>query len=269
MYASHTRVAARFLAAKTLDLSHYDLEGLPEGKPTVLYHGTTASFRVFDLSKSRDELVNRFYGKGIFLTPSKRVAAQYAGANRNTGLDPSVVADLTRVNRPAGTMLRALYEHGQDGWEVYAKANGFWTDTPAEGQGALDYTGLQKQLGVDPNTLMDVAGYIVGSKKETLSSGDELADLFNPTPTGAPGWLYDNLDELGLDSTVYRPKVYTVVVSGLQKTLVTASKPAARKARSQGYDSVVYFGADLVGGVPEVAVFDPHKVKVTVVQVVD
>lgn len=66
-------------------LSEYNLKGLRTGQPVTLYHGTTRLFRTFDMNQSRDELVDSYYGKGIFLSPSKRVAALYANANRNIG----------------------------------------------------------------------------------------------------------------------------------------------------------------------------------------
>jgi hypothetical protein len=50
---------------------------------------------------------------------------------------------------------------------------------------------------------------------------------------------------------------------------VTKSQSAARKARSQGYDSVFYYGTDLVKGIPEVAVFRPQDVKIRRIEVVD
>jgi hypothetical protein len=73
---------------------------------------------------------------------------------------------------------------------------------------------------------------------------------------------------MGLNSKVYRPKVYTVSVTAT-KLLVTKNKSQASKARAKGFDCVVYHGTDLVGGVPEVAVFDPRAVKVRKVEVID
>ena len=269
MNPSPSRVAARFAAAKKpLDLSHYGLEGMTTGSPVTLYHGTSAAFSEFDISKSRDELVNEFYGRGIFLTPSKKVAWQYAQANRNMGLPVSVIDDLARVNRNAASFLCALYEKGQDAWEPYWKAHGFWRDDPAPGEGQLDSDGFDRHLGgVDPNTLMDIAEHIIGSAKRQVppDAAEEVLNLFSPS-TGSPDWLYDDLDKIGLDSTKYRPKVLTVVVR-VSNPLVTASKSEARKAPSKGYDSVVYYGSDLVGGVPEVAIYDARKAKITHVEV--
>lgn len=263
-----TFVSARF-AAKNLDLSDYGLEGLTTGAPVTLYHGTSASYTKFDLAKNRDELVNKFYGRGIFLTPSKRVAWKYAQANRNMGLPVSVIDDLSRVNRNAGSFLRALHEEGQDAWESYWKANGFWRDNPAPGVGKLDMAGFEKHLGgVDSNTLLDISKHIEGTAYRGQASPDgiqELMDLFSDGGTGSPSWLYDNLDTVGLDSTKYRPKVLTVVVR-VNNPLVTASKSEARKASSKGYDAVVYHGSDLVGGEVEVAVYDASKTKITHVE---
>lgn len=254
--------------AKGFNPAHHGLEGLLAGEPTTLFHGTTASFKVFDMAHSRDELVDQFYGRGIFLTPSKQVAERYANANRNMGLPKSVLSDLKRVNPNAGAFLQALYDMGSDAWEAFARDQGFWNDNPAPGQGTFDSVGFEKYLGVDGNVLMDLSQHILGTKFDSQGPGEleELMGVFHPS-TGSPDWLYSNLDEVGLDSDAYRPKVYTVVVK-VENTLVTASKSEARRARSKGYDSVLYHGADLVGGVPEVAVYDPRRVRILRVEVV-
>lgn len=240
-----------------VDLAHYGLDAFVAGLPVDLFHGTTAAFDAFDLAKSRRDLVDAYYGDGIFLTPSRRVAAKYARANRNTGLPPSLIDDLRARNPAAAGMLQALYDHGSDGaWDVYMGAHGI------ERMGDLEL-----HLGVDPNRLMDVSHYIVGAKTPPASESS-LHDLFGGGSTGAPHWLYDELEEIGLDSTAYRPKVYTVRAS-CRRPLVTASKGAARRARERGFDAVVYHGADLVDDVPEVAVFDPARAVVTGVEVLD
>lgn len=262
----------RRVVAKALDLSDYHLSGLTDGHPVTLYHGTTKLFRHFSVDKSRDELVTKFYGLGIFLTPSKRVAERYAEANRNIGFDPSLIDDLKRRNPNAGKFLQTLYDHGRDGWELYWKANGFMRENPEPGQGALDLEGFAKHIGgLDPNTLGDLAGYIIGSKTKPLDSEadplEEFTNIFHGAPTGAPDWLYDDLDKIGMDSKVYRPKVYTAVVT-VSNTLVTANKSQASKARAKGFEAVVFFGSDLVDGVPEVAVFNPRQVRVKAIEVV-
>jgi hypothetical protein len=241
-----------------MDLTLYDLEGMLQGASVTLYHGTTRMFAQFDPSKSRDELVDRFYGSGIFLTPSKRVAWKYANANRNMGFDhDEILADLNQVNRNAALFLETLYQKGSDAWEEFGPAR--------FGVAPEDYSDTFERWlgGVDPNLVMDVAGYILGSKETPVGGGDPI-NIFN-TSTGLPSWVYDTLDKLGLDSKKYRPKVYTVKVT-VNNPLVTASKSAAKSARSKGYDSVVFHGSDLVDGVPEVAVFDPQNVRITGVE---
>ncbi len=252
--------------AKEKDLlAEWNLEGLRTGAPVMLYHGTTKLFRRFDLSKSREELVNNYYGIGIFLSPSKRVAMAYADANRNIGFDPSIIGDLRRRNPVAGDFLHRVFQEGPDAWDQAVKDYGFWNDNPGPGEGNIDWEGFQKYVGADPNTLSDIADYIIGSKTKPLGSGGDNP-LFQST--GAPSWLYDNLDAVGLNSKVYRPKLYTVVAT-VSNPLVTKSKGAARKARSQGYDSVFYYGTDLVQGIPEVAVFSPPNVKIRRIEVLD
>ena len=255
-----SRVAARYQAAQKLTLSHWDLEGLLTGQAVTLYHGTTRSFKSFDLNRSRTELVNKFYGPGIFLTPSKRVAAEYADANRNIGFDESLIDDLESRNRKAGAFLRQLYTKGYDYWDELTRESLELGPDDDYGDAVQTLAG-----GVDPNTLGDVGKYIIGSKQDAPPQDEGFVNIFNMS-TGLPSYVYDMLDEIGLDSNVYRPKIYTVQVK-VSNPLITASKAEARRAKSKGYDCVIFHGADLVMGVPEVAVFNPHDVKVTHVEV--
>jgi hypothetical protein len=106
---------------RVLDL--LDLSGLAIGQPTTLYHGTTASFREFDPAKCRRDLVDSYYGAGIFLTPSWDVAARYAWAARNAHLPASILDDLEARNGPAGRFFRLLHaRHGPEVWEVGEEA---------------------------------------------------------------------------------------------------------------------------------------------------
>jgi len=245
-------------------LQEYGLEGLTNGTPVTLYHGTTKTFRTFDLNQSRDDLVNKYYGKGIFLSPSKRIAELYAEANRNIGFNPSIIDDLKRKNPGAGDFLSRLVAVGADAWEQALKDLGFWNDGPTATTVGHDMDGFKKYLGgVDSNTLSDIADYIIGSTSKPLR--DETGNPFFQS-TGTPSYIYDQLDEVGLNSKIYRPKVYTVTTT-VQNTLVTKSKSLASKARSKGYEAVFYYGTDLVRGEPEVAVFSPRNVKVRKIEI--
>lgn len=249
-------------------VAEWHLEGLTNGTPVTLYHGTTRTSRTFDPATVRDELVNKFYGRGIFLTPSKRVAMQYADANRNIGFPPSIINDLSRKNPTAGLLMKALFDNGPDGWDIFWKAQGYWiADDPKFPEGRPDMPAFEKAMGgLDGNDVQDVADYILGSASKPLGSGDPV-NIFD-TSSGLPSYVYDTVDALGLNSKVYRPKVYTVSVTA-RNPLVTKNKSQASKARTKGYDAVVYHGTDLVAGVPEVAVFDPRAVKVRKVEVLD
>jgi superoxide dismutase len=264
-YRSATaRVAARHEVECHLD--HHGLGDFVRGGPATLYHGTTRQFQRFDAAHIRHDLINRFYkAPGIFLTPRKVVAEEYAGAARNSLIHASVIDDLTRRNRGAGGVLGRLVREGQDAWDsLFVDAKAAFPDAEMPIEALERMTG-----GVDPNTLMDIAGHIEGSRYADAPEAATLFDLWGGVPKGTPAYIFDDMDAVGLDSSEYRPKVYTVSVSGLDKVLVTRSKPEAEKARSRGYDAVVFCGADLVDGVPEVVVFDPAKVRVTKVEVID
>jgi hypothetical protein len=241
-------------------LKYSGLQPLVDGKPVKLYHGTTKSFRKFDLAKSRPELVKNYYGVGLFFTPSKRVAWKYADANRNIGFDPSIIDELKRVHRNAGNFLELLFKKGfEAGWKVLTdrlmKEHG-----PPIGEPMDEYFGE-----VDPNDLNDVAPWIIGSKYNSGRSSDEFVNIFS-TSTGLPDHVYDTLDKLGLDSKKYRPKVYTVTVTA-KNVLVTKSKAKAKTARKKGYDCVIFYGSDLVDQEPEVAVFNPNNIRITKVDI--
>jgi hypothetical protein len=242
-----------------------EIKALLRGEGATLYHGTTRSFQAFDLGKSRRELVNDYYGIGIFLTPSKSIAEKYAFANRNIGFEPSIIDDLSAKNANAGAFLRALYTHGADGWEWYWKRHRPWREDPPLGERQIDLVAFDEHLGVDPNAIGDLAGYIIGSKTKPLGDDSGFVNIFNQS-TGAPSWIYDVIDRVGLDANLYRPRIYTVRVK-VRRPLVTASRAKARSARSKGYDSVVYLGSGLVEGHPEVAVFNADDVRVESVEV--
>lgn len=250
-------------------VAEWDLEGLTNGTPVTLYHGTTRTFRTFDPATVRDELVNKFYGRGIFLTPAKRVAVQYAEANRNIGFPPSIINDLSRRNQLAGKLMQAIYVNGPDGWETFLKENGFWTtDDPKFPNGRFNGPSFDASVlgGIDPNDVQEVTDYIIGSASKPLQDTG-FVNIFD-TSTGMPGYVYNTLDTIGINSKIYRPKVYTVTVTA-RNPLVTKNKSLASKARAKGYDAVIYHGTDLVGGVPEVAIFDPRAVKVRKIEVID
>ena len=262
-------------ARKPVDchLDSYGLDDLIRTGSGKLYHGTNRQFKRFDMAYIRHDLINRFYkAPGIFLTPRRATAEQYADAARNAMVPAVVVADLVRTNRGAGEVLTRLVGEGRDAWDgLRAEAKAAFPD-------ATYFEAMEMMMGgVDPNTLMDLAKHIEGTRYTDAPETNPLFEATNSlfalwgsaAPTSTPVWVFDALDRLGLDSSEYRPKVYTVEVSGLDRVLVTRSKAEAGKAKAKGYDAVVFCGSDLVDGVPEVVVFDPSNVRVTKVDLVE
>lgn len=250
-----TNERREFLCEQAVDLARWGLDAMTQGKPVILYHGTTRLFRKFDLKHSRDELVNRFYGRGLFFTPDKRAAERYAEANRNIGFDPSIIDRLRHRNAAAGDLLAFQVKHGfEAGWDQWF-----------EKYGQLNSEEMEKLAGgLDLNDVNDVAPYVIGSKAKALGA-DSPVNIFSMS-SGLPGYVYDTLDSLGIDSKVYRPKLYTVSVQ-VENPLVTASQAKARTAAKRGHDAVIYYGPDIVGNAPEVAVYDPSKVRVKRIEV--
>ena len=262
------RVASRYMQGRAeFDPAWYGLDKLVRGEPVTLYHGTTASFKSFDIASSRKELVNKYYGSGIFLTPKKQIAEDYAFAPRNTGFPPSVIDDLRAKNPLAAEVMEFLYKHGTDDWDkLPIKVS------PQEREEEGFLTVVKRKVGVNLNDLADVLQYTIGSKplsEPAEGFEDSGEDVFNlltgGSVGGTPDYLYDTLDKLGIDSFKYRPKVYTVSVVA-KNVLVTSNKSLARSAKNKGYDAVIFHGSNLVGGVPEVAVFNPRNVHILKVE---
>lgn len=269
LHLGAARIAQQWVRSKQeLELRWYGLEGLTDGSTVILWHGTTKQFDRFDVSRSREELVKDYYGGGIFLTPREPIAWSYAHANRNIGFDPSIIDDLKRVNANAGDFLELLYKKGRRAaWDELLEVT-----LPKAYPDIETFYAMERHFGTaDPNDLGTIAEYIIGTKAVDEPDDDTLDQLMGilggGQRTGAPDWLYNTLDEVGLDGDKYRPKVYTVAVKGITNPLITTSLAQARKARSKGYDAVVYHGREAVKGVPEVAIFDPRKVKILKVEV--
>ena len=224
------------------DLKYWNLDRFVQGNWTTLYHGTTANFDKFDMAYVRHELVDAFYGGGIFLTPDENLAWKYAQANRNFGLPKSIIEDVSKLHPEAGAFLNQLYTLGyKKGWEALLQSGYQYGDT---------------LNGFEPDDFKDLAPYIIGTK--------EPVSLTSTIFGGAlimPDYVYDFIDQLGLDSTVYKPKVY-VLLAKANKVLITDNMGKAKKAPSQGYDGIVYFGSAAVDGTPEVAVHDPKNIKI-------
>lgn len=235
-------------------LSDWGLEGLETGFPVELYHGTTKYFTKFDLAYCRENLTNAYYGSGIFLTPVKSVAHKYAYANRNMGLDVSLIEELHQVNPSAAKFMMDLYTLGDDVWDIVTPEQLGVTEDYSYSDALEEYCG-----GIDPNTLADLSRWCIGSKMRRVEETGPI-NIFHMS-TGMPSYVYDMIDKIGISSEKYRPKVYTVRVQ-CSRPLVTKSTQLAKKAKAAKYDCVVFYGSNLVDGVPEVAVFDPNKVKI-------
>lgn len=230
----------------TLDettLKYYNLQRFVEGGWVTLYHGTVAHFNKFDMSYVREELVNSFYGKGIFFTPSKEIAWEYALANRNYGLPSSVIEEVSRQYPKAGAFMLLQHEVGYSAsWDVLVSMGfDFALDT-------LD--------GLDPNNVSDVVPYIIGAQDPVIQE----QTLFG-SRLMVPDYIFETLEEWGIDTTPYKPKVY-VCLCRASNVLVTNNMSEAKRAPKQGYDGVVYHGSQLVGGVPEVAIHNSKNIKI-------
>ena len=240
----------------------FDIENFVNAGTGVFYHGTTSMFSSFDPAYIRSQ-ANMKVGSGIYLTPVKYIALGYATGARNAVIPASVVDDLERVNPAAGKMLRLLVQRGNEvSWdEIFALAKQSYPN-----ESGID--ALERMIGTDPNHLLDISHHVDGSRTVQRQEASLFSLWGIGGPAGVPWYVYDYIDQLGVDSKAYRPKVYTLLVSGVRNVLVTDSQERGRGARAQGYDAIVYTGRDVEDGVPEVVVLDPSKVRVVKVEAV-
>lgn len=245
----------------------FDIERFVKQGVGVFYHGTTSMFSSFDPAYIRAQS-NMKVGSGIYLTPDKHIALGYATGARNAVLPARVVDDLERVNPAAGKFLRLLVQRGNESRVDVPVWDEFYALAKKSYPNESDFDAVERMIGTDPNHLLDISQHVAGSRTAQRQE-DSLFSLWGiGGPSGVPWYVYDYLDQLGVDSKVYRPKVYTLLVSGVRNVLVTGDGDVGRRARAQGHDAVVYTGQDVEDGVPEVVVFDPSRVRVVDVEAV-
>lgn len=222
-------------------LEDMGLEKLLTGQSLILYHGSSRKFDAFDAEKTRTDLVDLYYGSGLFFVSREDIAWDYAHAARNADLPVSVVDDVERAHPEIGRFMRRSMVSGGLEWPEE------WAHLP------------QREIDLFYEAA-SVVPYVEGSRVPCtrLSAFEEL---LGATP-GITLSAYKGLHELlGKKAEDYFPRVYMAIVKA-RNPLVTNELDVARVARRDGYDSVVYFGDHAVGGVPEVAVFDPSQVTI-------
>ena len=219
-----------------------------DGKPTVFYHGSAATFQNFDAARHRSILNNNYQGDAFNFTPSAAVASKYATAARNQQFrqhDLFAIAD--KVLPPsASRLLKGLVEEGFSTWEKHS---------PQDMHQLLD-TCLS--AGFDLNDLVDLSQHVEGSA--SAWSGEDYNLFADHHNSDMPDDIKDLAVSLGLTDAVPTPIVMPVYLR-CENTLYTNDRQQAREAQSKGYDSVCYSGEGTVDQEPEWMVFSSHNIR--------
>lgn len=219
-----------------------------DGKPTVFYHGSAATFQNFDAARHRSILNSNYQGDAFNFTPSAAVASKYAAAARNQQFrqhDLFAVAD--KVLPPlASRLLKGLVEEGFPTWEKYST------------QDMHQLLDTCLSAGFDLNDLVDLSQHVEGSASAWSQEDYNLfADHHN---SDMPDDIKDLAVSLGLTDAVPTPIVMPVYLRCVN-TLFTDDRQQAREAQSKGYDSVCYSGEGTVDQEPEWMVFSSHNIR--------
>lgn len=224
------------------------------GRPLTLYHGTNRDFTVFDYNKNKTELNENYQGDGFFFTASKEVAEKYSRSNKNQNIDKDVF--LKEVLQ----MYPDIYDFVNDLINLgYSKAwdNFFKIHKPE------DYLEFEKKVGVDLNTISDIAKNVDGYNYKADMVGEELSienvfGLLKPQTLSIDDYIIDKMKEYGF--TTPRENVKEVHLYAMN-ILETNNREEARNAQKNGYDAVIYNGENTVDGEPEYIVFNPNQIK--------
>lgn len=230
---------------------------LLEGKKAVFYHGTNVDFKKFDPNKAKKQRNDKFFGGGIFLTPTTSTASRYANANANNSLHISIIDKAKKIDK-------RLYAFMYD---LYHKGNSTWRDPKHE-----DFIDKYEFRDVNMNEIADLVNKIPDSQSEKdYNKGDDnnmvdYMSLFSNTSSALDYYEIENLMKLGLGD--YRPRILSVEVNPRGgEIFITNNQKEARNTKAPIV--IVYSHDDLVDDVPEIIIRDSKMLKIIASEVID
>jgi len=218
------------------------------GKPQVFFHGTHTAFKMFDASRHRSILNNRYQGDAFHFTKSPAVASQYASAARNQLFrqqDLFAAADQA-LPFPIAQLLKGAVLEGDAIWDKFS------------GEQIRDLCDFARASGIDLNDIVDIADYVEGSASARPST--EINLFATHHDRDMPEHVKVDAIALGLGDAIPAPVVMPVFLK-CENTLYTDDRDQARRAEQNGYDSVCYTGHDIVSGEPEWMVFSSDQIR--------
>lgn len=228
---------------------------LLRGEKATFYHGTNTDFKKFDISKGKKFRNDKFWGHGIFLSPTIQTASRYAHANANNSLDVSVIDKAKKIDKGLGSFM----------YDLYKKGNSTWSDEKHSDFKEYSYSSKWKFGDIDLNDISDLVQLIPDAQnaKDYAKDDDndyiEPMDLFGGSTSALDTYSIDMLKELGLGD--YRPRILTVEVDPKKSDIFITNKQKDAK-KSKADIIIVYDHKDLIDDVAEVIIRNEKLVKI-------
>jgi len=245
------------------------------GDKIILFHGTNRKFTEHKMEKNRSVLNNNYQGDWVCYTKDFSVAWKYSSAKRNNQMDKVDFLNETKEvfskisPEVADFMVDFSEKMMKGGWDTG------WDDAVAKfiidsnvNKETAHFEFSQKirehesKLNFDINDFCDCLESVEYSNMGSSNSLDDVMSLFSDNTSGGGLGFHDAemLKGMGYDKILPEERVLESYVKA-NKVLKTKSRAAAKKARENGYDLVIYSGEDCVDNQPEYLISDPSQIE--------
>lgn len=238
----------------------------------ILFQGTNRQFDKHSEKHHRTPLNDNYQGDWFCFTASKDVAWKYADAARNQNLNRELFFEdlkniLNKSQNPDRDYIYQLcenivslgYDEGFDAIYQQIK-NDKKTEEPEHYLFHQVIHNICNELDFDFNDLCDLLEYVEGSKyNHNHDDINFIANLLNAQIEYLPHYLVDDMKLMGFDKSIPQPRIIECEISAT-KILTTNNPSEAKKAKSLGYDLVIYNGDGTVDGEPEYLVLSPQQI---------
>lgn len=226
-------------------------------EPKIFYHGTNRKFEDFSNQFFRTFRNELFQGDGFFFTTSEIVAWRYAHSAMNQCLLKEKFFEALKNNYPQFIieLAEAIYTHGYEkGWNILEKKYHF-----------LEFNKMirewEAKTGLDINTLCSFVENVEGANIEPDEDSHTIFSLFSDNSHTLSDWFFENADEYFFKDALPQFNVVEAFLK-LGKYIKTTDKEVAKKAKQNGYHSVIFDGLETVDNQIEYIIYDPKNIKI-------
>jgi hypothetical protein len=225
-------------------------------EPKIFYHGTNRIFDVFSAEMHRSIRNNHFQGDGFFFTDDEIDAWRYAEAAINQQLlkDEFFKSLKQYYPQPIYDLAEAVYNIPYTkAWDQIQNKYGFDNFNEI-------MRNWEKETGLDINVLCDYVANVEGAEVE-VDERDNLMSYFSGSSRSTLSeYYYENAEKYHFKNALPKFNVIKAFLK-MDNILKTDDREEARVANENGYDSVVYSGADVIGD-KEYIVYNINQIKV-------